>query len=255
VREVKPGASTLLEGETESGESRIVLASQRYGRGRVIALPVQDSWLWQMHADVPLDDRSHETFWQQLLRWLVSGVPDRVTVTPLQDRVGLGEAAALRAEIVDSAFLRVNGAEAHARVLSPSGEERQIPMEWVVDRDGTYHATFSPGEPGLHTVAVEARRGEIMIGEGLGYVYAAEPVDEYFDAELRAVTLRRLADETGGRYYTPEQAGKLVEDVRYTRSGMTVREELDLWDMPAVFLVLVGLVGAEWAYRRARGLA
>jgi hypothetical protein len=33
-----------------------------------------------------------------------------------------------------------------------------------------------------------------------------------------------------------------------------VQEQKDLWDMPIVFLLLVGLVGAEWTYRRLRGL-
>jgi hypothetical protein len=34
-----------------------------------------------------------------------------------------------------------------------------------------------------------------------------------------------------------------------------VREARDLWDMPAVFLLIALLLGAEWIWRRARGLA
>jgi len=34
-----------------------------------------------------------------------------------------------------------------------------------------------------------------------------------------------------------------------------VVEERELWDMPALFLALMTLVGAEWGYRRMRGLA
>ena len=41
----------------------------------------------------------------------------------------------------------------------------------------------------------------------------------------------------------------------YTQSGVTVRESRDLWDMPALYLAIVALVSAEWAYRKARGLA
>ena len=37
--------------------------------------------------------------------------------------------------------------------------------------------------------------------------------------------------------------------------GVTVVEERELWDMPALFLLLVGLIAAEWGYRRMRGLA
>jgi len=31
--------------------------------------------------------------------------------------------------------------------------------------------------------------------------------------------------------------------------------KLDLWDMPAVFLILLATLGGEWLLRRRRGLA
>ena len=76
----RPGATTLLTGSHGDGlaRTRSCWPIQRYGRGKSIALTAQDSWLWQMHADVSLEDQSHETFWQQMLRWLVDGVPDAV---------------------------------------------------------------------------------------------------------------------------------------------------------------------------------
>ena len=71
LTEVKPGATVLLQGATPSGEERVVLAHQRYGRGTSIAFAVQDSWMWQMHYDVPLEDQTHENLWTQLLRYLL----------------------------------------------------------------------------------------------------------------------------------------------------------------------------------------
>ena len=37
-------------------------------------------------------------------------------------------------------------------------------------------------------------------------------------------------------------------------AGVTLVEELDLWDMPAIFLLMLVLMAAEWGYRRVRGL-
>ena len=71
---------------------------------------------------------------------------------------------------------------------------------------------------------------------------------------MRAPLLRQIAEETGGRFYTPETAATLAEDVSFTESGTTVIEERDLWDMPVIFLLLLLLLGTEWGYRRARGL-
>jgi len=263
VRRAKPGATVLLTGAAGAersaagaGGRRVVLASQRYGRGRAAAFAVQDSWLWQMHADMAVDDMTHELFWRQMLRWLVSGAPGVVTVTPSTDRPVPGEAVTLRAEVRDAEFRSVNGGTVVAHVTAPSGATADVPLEWSVERDGEYRATFTPREAGVHEVRVEARRpgADTAMADPV-FVEAAEPQDEYFDAAMRAPLLKRIAAETGGRFYTPATVRTLAEDLRFTRSGVTVTERRELWDMPIVFLLLGSLVAGEWAYRRARGLA
>jgi len=68
------------------------------------------------------------------------------------------------------------------------------------------------------------------------------------------VHLQRVARETGGRFYTQATVASLPDDVVFTESGVTIREALDLWDMPIVLIGLLGLLGFEWVYRRYRGL-
>jgi hypothetical protein len=67
--------------------------------------------------------------------------------------------------------------------------------------------------------------------------------------------LRRLADVTCGRAYTSETAEQLLEDVKYTGRGITAVEERELWNAPIMLVLLVGLLSAEWGYRRAVGLS
>jgi hypothetical protein len=67
--------------------------------------------------------------------------------------------------------------------------------------------------------------------------------------------MKRIAESTGGRFFTTATAASLPEAISYSGRGVTVVEERELWDMPALFLTLVGLIGAEWGYRRMRGLA
>ena len=47
---------------------------------------------------------------------------------------------------------------------------------------------------------------------------------------------------------------ELPEDLRFTGAGVTLTEELDLWDMPIILILLLGLLGVEWGVRRVRGL-
>jgi len=255
VRSVKPGATTLLEGSGDGISDQPVLVFQRYGRGKAIALTVNDSWQWQMHHDMPLEDLTHELFWRRLLRWLVSYVPDQVAITTDKSRYAPGESVVLTAEVDDDRFLKVNNARVQATVKTPSGDPIEIPMEWTVDKDGEYRASFLPTEKGIYEVAVEAERDGAVLGMATSYVEIEDLDEEYFQAEMRAPLLDRIAKETGGGFYRPETVSRLPEDMSYTEGGTTVRERRDLWDMPAVFLLMIGLVSAEWSYRKFRGLA
>jgi hypothetical protein len=140
-------------------------------------------------------------------------------------------------------------------VTGPSGAERELPLEWTVSKDGEYRASFSLGEKGRHEVRVEARRAGQTLGRDTAHAQAADLDTEYFGAEMRRPLLERIAEQTGGRFYTPETVGTLPTDLGYSGGGATVQEEKPLWDMPALFLAIVALVSAEWGYRKRRGLA
>jgi hypothetical protein len=255
LRAVKPGATVLLSGADERRRDQVVLASQRYGRGKTVAFPVQDSWLWQMHATMTVEDQTHENYWRQLLRWLVDSVPDPLTLHTSTERVEPGEQVTVRAEVVDPAFVEINDARVEGRVTTPGGDVIDVPMQWTGERDGEYRGTFTAPEQGVYAVRAEATRAGKTIGAGVTQVRAAPSDAEYFDATMHAARLQRIAEETGGRFYTADGAAAMAEDVRYSGRGVTTIEERELWHMPIVLMVLMGLVSAEWGYRRAVGLA
>jgi uncharacterized membrane protein len=264
IHEAKPGATVLLSGLDNRHQEQIVLAYQRYGRGKALAMPIQDSFLWYMNPKVPVTDKTHATFWRRLVRWLVDGVPGQVNVTTTQDRVEPGETIKLAAEVLDSAYVEVNDSHVVAHVTSPSGKTSDVPLEWIVEHDGDYRGSFVPDETGLYQISVSASRpagssGRPSSGGDLTsnvlHVRAAPGDSEYFDAAMRAPLLQRLADETGGHFFTEANAAALPEAIRYSGRGVTVVEERELWDMPIVLIGLIALAGGEWAFRRTRGLA
>jgi uncharacterized membrane protein len=255
LTQVKPGATVLLSGTDERRRDQVVLAYQRFGRGKAIAFPVQDSWQWQMHASISVEDQTHENYWRQLLRWLVDGVPDHVEAHTTADRVEPGQPVTVVAAVVDPAFVELNDAHVVAHVTTPKGAVLDLPMQWTGERNGEYRVTFEAAEQGLYAARVEADRAGKSVGADVTQVRAAPGDAEYFDATMHAARMQRIADETGGRFYTPEKVTALAEDVRYTGRGVTTIEERELWHMPIVLILLVTLVSAEWGYRRAVGLA
>ena len=252
IRDVKPGATTLL---TSGDESLIVLAFQRYGAGKALAFPVQDSWIWQMHADIPVEDQTHETLWRRLLRWLVDGVPDQVVADLPKDRVELDESLVLRAEVDDANYEEINNSQVSAWITDPDEELIEVPMDWTADRDGEYIASFAPRKEGLYEVRMEATSDGDLLGSDTAYIRVAPSDSEYYDSTLRTPLLERVAEETGGRFYTTDTVDSLVDDIQTVGGGVTVIEERDLWDMPIFLLLFLLLMLGEWGYRRSRGLA
>jgi len=280
LRGLKPGAVVLLNGVVPDGQraegpsghvrryEQPVLAYQRFGKGLAIALPVQDTYQWKMDATIPVDDQTFVTFWRQLLRWITSDVPNRVTVTSQSDVASVREPISLTADVADSGFVMRNDAHVVAHLTTPSGAKRDIPMEWAVDRDGEYRATFTPDEAGNYQIVADAGPAsgaktvpdttrDRMAASDPTFVRvnpAEQASREFVDAEMRASLLQRISRETGGKFYTPSTVSSLPEDIALSKRGVTVVNQMDLWDMPFIFLMLVGLVCAEWAYRKKRGL-
>jgi uncharacterized membrane protein len=267
IRRVKPGAITLLQGvKPDSGRAgwpsqrldsytQPVLVTERFGRGVSMALPVQDTYLWQMDPRADSTDISYQTFWRQLLRQLTADVPGPLQLSVPTDQVMAGQPATVRAIVTDTLYRPRNDARVTMHVSGAVAGSPDVPMEWVVDRDGEYRATFTPTTNGLQTIRVEAVDSAGQRFTDSVVVRVGDLNAEYVDAEMRASLLKRIADETGGKFYRPDRVSTLPEDLAMSKNGVTVVNQLDLWDMPFLFLLLVALVCAEWAYRRARGLA
>lgn len=250
----KPGATVLLNGVLADGRTtRPLLAMQRFGRGRVLGLGAQDSWLWQMHARIAVSDSTHETLWRQMLRWLVADVPDRAEVI-LPEESAPGEGVRIEGIVSDRSFLRTNGATVTATATG-GGSVSEMSFDWSTTRDGEYSATFVPDKPGVYEVQLRAASAGDTVTSRPAYVNVAESTEESFGAELRTSLLRQIASETGGKYYRPDQAGSIARDLVYSPAGSTVVKQNDLWDMPIVLLVLLLALGGEWVLRRRRGLA
>ena len=107
---------------------------------------------------------------------------------------------------------------------------------------------------GDYEIELTAERAGVTLGTDHTYIHTAPSDEEYFGAGRRTSLLRRIADETGGQFYTPETVSTLPEDISITGAGVTLVQENDLWDMPILFLLMLSLMGAEWGFRRIRGL-
>ncbi len=251
----KAGATVLARADTPdaSGQSPLILAFQRFGKGKSIALTTGTTWRWRMGLEH--SDNAHELFWRQMLRWLVSDVPDALNAHTERHSYSLDETAEIRVEARDSSFMPLDNVRITAEVKAPSGHVSLVQLSWDVERDGSYSAIFKPQEEGIHEVLSDVFQGSKSLGTARTNFRVAESTEEFHNAAQNSSLLKRLSEETGGRYYMPDAARTLPEDISYIDTGSSRLEEKDLWDMPFLFLAMIGLASAEWILRKRKGLA
>jgi uncharacterized membrane protein len=251
----KPGATVLAQGSVldSHGQSPVILAFQRFGRGKSVALTAANTWRWRM--GLIHTDNMHQLFWKQMLRWLVSDAPDAVNATTDKNSYSQDDSVVIRVEANDASFLPVNNAQVTAQVKAPSGQTSSVQLAWDVEKDGSYSAGFEPREEGIYEVTSEAIQGSKSLGIGRTNFRVSESNEEFHNANTNLDLLKRLSAGTGGRYYSPNDLRTLPEDISYTDKGLSRVEDKDLWDMPFLFLLLVGLISTEWILRKRKGLA
>jgi hypothetical protein len=72
---------------------------------------------------------------------------------------------------------------------------------------------------------------------------------EHYGIRQNRPLLERIASSTGGKYWRLDQLHQLAAAIPYSKAGIVERQMLDLWNLPIVFLVLLGLKLGEWLLR------
>ncbi|MBS1807055.1 MAG: hypothetical protein JST84_02555 [Acidobacteria bacterium] len=255
----KPGATVVLEARNTQDKSRTIplLAEQRYGRGRTMALLTNDTWRWRMQLESK--NTSHENFWRQALRYLVSTTPNPIEVLSERDVYAANDPVRLRGEVNDKKFEAIKDAGVTARITKPSGQFVEMPMTFNFPAESAdvndYQAEYKPDEQGLYKVELTAKKGGAVLGTAASSFLVTELNREFHDAAQNVELLKRIAAETGGKYFPLSKASDLIEELTYLEGKNSERISLDLWDMPINFLLLLGLASAEWFLRKRKGLA
>lgn len=247
----KPGATVLAEMKV-GGRSLPLLITQKYGRGRSAVFATGSDWTWQMLQ--PLEDMSHEIFWRQMLRWLVSDTPTRVVASTPSAALEDDGRVRLRAEVRDTTYLPTSDADVQARVVGPNGASETVDLHPDPTSQGVYLADWNAEHAGSYIAEVVAHRGQQELGRDVVTFRRENGVAENFHLEQNRDLLEKLSSQTGGRYYRPNEVSRLGEDISYSDAGISVRETKDLWDMPVVFFFALLLCCAEWLLRRRWGV-
>ncbi|HEY1985728.1 MAG TPA: hypothetical protein VGG85_09980 [Terracidiphilus sp.] len=247
----KPGATVLAS--INVGRRKLpLLITQSYGHGRAAVMATGGTWRWQMSE--ALGDPSHDLFWHQLLRWLAADSPGPVTAS-MPERLLMDEGRVQITTLVrDRQFRPAGDARVTAHVVGPEGVNALLDLTPSQQTPGEYQVAWTAEKPGTYLAEIVANVEDQELGRDVVTFAREDGVAENFHTEQRREFLEQLSSQTGGRYWKPAELKDLPRDISYSEAGISVRSTKELWDMPAVFILLVGLPVTEWLLRRKWGV-
>jgi uncharacterized membrane protein len=254
VKRAKAGATILAEHPSDGNEfgKRILIATHNYNVGRVMVFAANNSAPWQM--GLPHEDDSNERFWRQTAKWLTTAPKSSLKLDIAKTEYTLKEPVVIEVTAMDKAFALTNKAKVRTIIVDETGTRKELQLEQVLGTDGLYTARFIPGEYGEYTVTATGT----LNGEDLGKQQAIFEVKpsyaEFSDAALNVPMLTTLANMSGGKYYPIEEANQLVNQIALVESATSEITDVDIWDLPLIFGLILMLLGLEWFLRKRAGL-
>lgn len=261
VREVKPGASVIATVADDAGKSYPALVVQRFGHGRTAALTVGDLWHWGLHdADA---HRDMDKAWRQLMRWLVTDVPNPVDLTVEPQPNDPNGAMSLQVRVRDPKFQPLDNADVTVEVQplmveTPAGgvtNSIRLPVEPSAKEAGLYESTYVPRVTGGYKMTVSVTNS---VGAEVGRAEAGWSTDlaaeEFRSLSPNVALLESIARKTGGEIIPASGLDEFARKLLHRQAPVMESWTFPLWHTPAMFAFALMCLVAEWGLRRWKGM-
>jgi hypothetical protein len=254
VRRAKPGAEVILLHPSNANRygPHVLAASTHIPSGRTLYIGFDETWLWRK----PYGDRYTERFWRAAVRHVAIGKlrssDKRFELRTDKDRYNLGDPIQVSVRVRDQDFRPSREETQLIRVQRGEGQVE----DWKTYRqeDGFYERTIRAGVPGTFRFWIEdPSHPEKRLA--MKAVEVQIPTLEILNPTLDQARLASLAEMTAGKALGLHQVKELEQLLKGESRRIPVRtEQKDLWDRWEVILILVLLLGTEWAVRKRYNL-
>ena len=251
VARPKPAAEVLLVDPDPARESRFgkmpVVALQHYGLGQVMYVGTDNTWRWRKNVG----DAYYTALWGQMIQRLslqrLLGSSKRTQLTTDRQNYMTGERITVYARLYTpnyEAMQEANVKGVFGLRLGGTGKRTDVMLRPLPEQTGLYRGEFVAPTPGEYQFFVEHD-----LNTPLDF-NVTEPKFELGETAMNEGLLRELAQTTGGAFLREEDLHKLPDLVAAKTERVKSPMEVELWCSPLYFLLLLGVVSAEWVLRK-----
>jgi uncharacterized membrane protein len=244
----------VLSDSAQRGRELPLIAWHRYGAGKVMF--VGSDRLWRLRAKV--GDEYHVKFWSQAIQFLtlsrLLGENSRISFAVSRKEVAVGQPVEIYAGALSETYEPASGPSLVAEIDLPGQGDRtqRITLRPVPNTPGFYHGLYTPQQEGGFVISAEERDRDISNTVQFTALMGAQ---ERQEAAMQRQTLEKMAELSGGRYFSIRELPLLGASLEGIRTELTSAKQIELWDTWVFPILFVLLAGIEWTWRRRKDMA
>ncbi len=209
------------------------------------------------------------TFVQNSIRWLsVDRQNKNVTIKTTKKHYTIGEKVGVTAQIYDASYIPVEDALVKVKISGGKGSNnnsenntgRYTQRDIVLSPlgNGRYYSEVEGLGEGEYAFKGEVSKGGNILGSDAGRFSVGEIVLEYQNLSMNSQLLRDLAEQSGGKFYLPENCSNILNDIKahkkFKDRSITTRKEYALWNIWWIMAAIIALLATEWTIRKRLGM-
>lgn len=226
-----------------------VIAVQQFGVGTTLFVGTDNLWRWRRNVG----DEHHTRLWGQMIQRLalphLLGESRRTQLSADRRSYFAGQSATLFARLYSTTYEPVTVAVVRGVLRRADGTgELPVQLRPMPDQPGMYRGEVILPAQGEWRFSVETDPATQLDLE------VTESRIETSETAMNEPLLRDLARISGGAFLREEDLHTLPDLLARQAERVRSTHESEVWSSPAFFLLLLGLLGAEWAMRKGASL-
>jgi hypothetical protein len=251
VSRPKPAAEVLVVDPDPAKESRFgkmpVVALQQYGLGQVMFVGTDNTWRWRKNAG----DFYYTLIWGQISQRIsiqrLLGVSKRTQLNTDKQNYYVGDRVTVYARLYTGVGfdpVQEPAIKSFFGLKSGEGPRPEVALRPVPEQAAMYRGEFIAPAAGAYHFWVENDPQTLLDFN------VTEPKFEFGETAMNEPLLKDLASSTGGQYFREEDLHKLPDTISAKTERVQSPMEVELWASPLYFLLMLGVVTAEWVLRK-----
>ncbi len=252
----KPGSSLISYFKDRSGNQHPLLITQSFGKGKSVGITVGDLWRWGFSKPGRpefMDDMNK--FYRQLMRWVISDVPKRVSMKSEIDSSQFPPKVRLEVTVNDKQYFPDSTAEVIVEVTDPDDQPSEIRAALSSQEPGRYIAEYTALNEGHYkATALVKDESKESIGDALTGWTVNSGLEEFQNLSGNEALLEKLAIASKGEMVKKTELAKFVDKLKEQPLPVMETKTRPLWHLPVFFLLALLCFAGEWGIKRLKGL-